>query len=165
MKTINIELSKKSIQAAIREIEAYKRSIDQKTKLFIEKMAEAGYNVADATLMAVSEEEKGSTVIQSPQWESDNCMVIKMSGDKFLFVEFGAGIAFSNPQNPKAQDMGMGLGTYPGQTHAYQEEGWWYREDGVLKKSRGNAPYMPMYKAGVEIRRQVENIAREVFGS
>lgn len=165
MKTISIELSEKSIERAIAEIEAYKNSLDHKVQVFIKRLADMGYNVANATLMAVSEKEKGSTYLDQPKEESDNCMVIRMSGDRFLFVEFGAGIAFSNPQNPKAPEMGMGLGTYPNQTHAYQEEGWWYTgEDGRSHHSRGNAPYMPMYKASVEIRREVRNVAREVFG-
>ena len=115
-------------------------------------------------------EEKGSTHIDPKEWESDNCMVIKMSGDKTLFVEFGAGIAFSSPPNPKAAEMGYGLGTYPSKhpelRNAYREEGWWYtdKDTGDSKHSRGNAPYMPMYKASVEIKKQVRSIAKEVFG-
>lgn len=164
MKKISIDLSVSSIEKAIKEIEEYKAELQKKCNVFLTELVNAGYKVAQATLMAIPEEEKKDTMIEVIQ-ESNNSFAISMHGEKFLFVEFGAGIAFSQPQNPKASEFGMGLGTYPDQTHAYQEEGWWYTaEDGQSKHSRGNAPYMPMYKAGVEIRRQVSQIAKEVFG-
>lgn len=167
MKTISFELSEKSIEKAIAEIEAYKSDLERKTKLFVSRLTEAGLVVANTTLSAISGEEKGNTTIEI-EWESDNSASIVMRGNKFLFVEFGAGIAFSQPQNPKAGEFGMGLGTYPSKhpelRNAYKEEGWWYSEGGQAKHSRGNAPYMPMYKADVEITRQISTIAREVFG-
>lgn len=164
MKTISIELSEESIAKAIQEIEAYKAELKRKVTVFLTELVNAGYVVAQATLMAVPEDEKKDTLIEVVQ-ESENSMSISMHGEKFLFVEFGAGIAFSQPQNPNASEFGMGLGTYPNQTHAYQEEGWWYTDtDGQSKHSRGNAPYMPMYKADVEMTRQISNIAKEVFG-
>lgn len=163
MKTINIELSEESIAKAIQEIEAYKAELKRKVTVFLAELVNVGYVVAQATLMAIPEDEKKDTIIEVVP-ESENSMSLSMHGEKFLFVEFGAGIAFSQPQNPKAAEFGMGLGTYPDQTHAYQEEGWWYTEDGKSRHSRGNAPYMPMYKADVEMTRQISNIAREVFG-
>ena len=165
MKRISIELSEKSIAKAIAEIEAYKTEIQRKVSLFVERLADAGLEVAKNTISAISDEEKGNTKVEVVP-VSPNSVKIVMDGDKFLFVEFGAGIAFSSPQNPLASEFGMGLGTYPGQTHAYQEEGWWYTdpETKESKHSRGNAPYMPMYKADAEILRQVNAIAKEVFG-
>lgn len=165
MKRITIELSEESIEKAIAEIEAYKAELTHKVNIFLSRLIESGYEVANATIMAVPEEEKGSTHVTVVP-TSDNGFSLVMDGDKFLFVEFGAGIAFSQPQNPMAGEFDMGLGTYPGQTHAYQEEGWWYtdQETNESKHSRGNAPYMPMYKADVEILRKINTIAREVFG-
>lgn len=166
MRKISIELSEESIEKAIAEIEAYKTELERKIKVFVTRLAESGYIVAQATLGAVSDEEKGNTAINVIP-TSENSVTIRMDGDKFLFVEFGAGIAFSQPQNPLSGEFGMGLGTYPNQTHAYQEEGWWYtdKETGKSKHSRGNAPYMPMYKADVEILKNINSIAKEVFRS
>ena len=142
MRRITIDLSEESIAKAIAEIEAYKAELERKVKIFLSRLIESGYEVADATLTAISDEEKGDTTIT----------VVPTS--------------FSQPQNPMAGQFKMGLGTYPGQTHAYQEEGWWYTdpETNESKHSRGNAPYMPMYKADVEILRNINTIAKEVFG-
>lgn len=169
MKTISFELSEKSIEKAIQEIEAYKAELQKKCKIFLARLIEAGFEVADATLAAVIDDEKKDTHV-NVVWESDNSVSLVMRGEKFLFVEFGAGIAFSQPQNPLNDVVTphMGLGTYPSKhpelRNAYKEEGWWYTEDGQPKHSRGNAPYMPMYKADVEITRQLSTIAKEVFG-
>ena len=58
----------------------------------------------------------------------------------------------------------MGVGSFPGQTHALNDY-WWYRDkDGRLRFSQGTEAAMPMYKASVEIISQIELIAREVFG-
>lgn len=169
MKTITIELSEESIKKAIAEIEEYKARLKAKVSTFVSRLADAGLTVANTTLMAIVDEEKGDTHIEVVQ-ESDNSVSLVMSGNKFLFVEFGAGIAFSQPQNPLSGEFNMGLGTYPSKhpemMNAYKEEGWWYTDEnsGESKHSRGNAPYMPMYKADVEITRQISNIAKEVFG-
>lgn len=164
MKTINFDLSLKSIEDAIRQIEEYKTDIQRKISTYLDRLAKEGIAVANVTLAAISDEDKGDTIADS-RADGANSIVVYLSGDKALFVEFGAGIAFSNPQNPKAAKLGMGVGTYPGQTHAYDEEGWWYKgEDGQSHHSRGNWPYMPLYKAEVEIMDKARSIAREVFG-
>ena len=60
----------------------------------------------------------------------------------------------------------MGTGTFPGQTHAEDPEGWWYQTlDGVWHHSKGIAPTMPMAKAQAEIYDQIASVAREVFGT
>ena len=161
---IDISLSEKSVLKAIQKVEAYKDKLNRRMETFLNRLAEAGIDVARATIEHVSAEEKGAYSLET-RTDGENGVSIVLSGNKVLFVEFGAGIAFSQPQNPKAAEFGYGLGTYPGQTHAYNEQGWWYYgEDGTSRHSRGNAPYMPMYKASVEIRNRVREIAKEVFG-
>lgn len=163
-KKLDLKLSVQSMQEAINYIEQYKSDLNRGMETFLSRLANAGIEVARATITNVAQEEKGNTFCDIKDLTS-NTVTLYMRGDKALFVEFGAGIAFSQPQNPKAAEMGYGLGTYPGQTHAYQEEGWWYTgEDGQSHHSRGNAPYMPMYKAENEVIRNVRQIAREVFG-
>ena len=93
---------------------------------------------------------------------------LTLEGTDVLFVEFGAGLLYSNPQNPKAGEMGMGVGTYPGQTHAYDPAGWWFTKGGgghtEKIHSYGNPAYMPMYKASEELRNSVAKIFDEYFG-
>lgn len=159
-RTINIELSEKSIAAAIRDLELYADGIDSKVEKFIEKLKGIGVEVAQYSVSSLSPEEKGSTGVSVQ--DIPNGVEIILSGNKALLVEFGAGITYSSPQHPKAGEMNMGVGTYPNQTHAFDPNGWWYAHG---KHSYGNPAYMPLYKAGTEVRRQIHSIAREVFRS
>lgn len=78
-----------------------------------------------------------------------------------LMVEFGSGLRAENPMNIP----GVGTGTFPGQTHAENPEGWWWMDlDGEWHHSYGITPKMPMYKASMEMYTRVIAIAREVFG-
>ena len=90
-----------------------------------------------------------------------------------LFVEFGSGILGKG--HPKAADLGMGSGTFPGQTHALDPNGWWFEtEDPRLivytnpktgksyGHSYGNVPVMPMYSAMRKIRQSIPMTAAKV---
>ena len=81
-----------------------------------------------------------------------------------LLVEFGAGIHYNANANPKAGEMGCGVGTFPGQIHAF-EDGWYYwGEDKKWHYTHGTKATMPMYSASVAIREKVRECAKEVFG-
>ena len=81
-----------------------------------------------------------------------------------MLIEFGAGIHYNHVENPKASEFGMGVGTYPGQTHAFQEEGWYYMdESGEWHHTYGVKATMPMYNADIEILMNINRVAREIF--
>lgn len=78
-----------------------------------------------------------------------------------LMAEFGSGRYAENPKNIE----GVGRGTFPGQTHAFDKEGWyWLGVDNVWHHSAGITPKMPMYKASQEMYGIASKIASEVFG-
>ena len=81
-----------------------------------------------------------------------------------LAIEFGAGIHHNSTDNPKADDLGFGVGTFPGQIHAF-EDGWYYWDDldEKWKYTHGVKATMPMYEASLEIINSVVTVAREVF--
>lgn len=81
-----------------------------------------------------------------------------------LMAEFGSGFLSQNPLGVE----GVGQGTFPedkgGRGHGNDPNGWhWKTRDGVTHHSTGEAPTQPMYKAGLEIRETVYEVAREVF--
>ena len=83
-----------------------------------------------------------------------------------LAIEFGAGIHYNRYANPKADELGFGVGTFPGQIHAF-EEGWFYwdEESQGWKYTHGVKATMPMYNASVEIIKNIQRVAKEVFSS
>ena len=82
-----------------------------------------------------------------------------------LAIEFGAGIYHNAVANPKADEFGLGVGTFPGQIHAF-EDGWWYWDDKSQswRYTHGIKATMPMYSASIEIISKVVEVARSVFG-
>lgn len=78
-----------------------------------------------------------------------------------LMAEFGSGWGAENPMNVP----GVGQGTFPNQTHAFDREGWYWMDlDGNWNYSQGINAKMPMYKASQQIQRIAKSKAKEVFG-
>ena len=79
-------------------------------------------------------------------------------------MEFGAGIHYNSTANPNADKFGFGVGTFPGQVHAF-EDGWYYwnEEAQEWQYTHGVKATMPMYNADIEIIQNVVKTAKEVF--
>lgn len=164
MKTIEFQLSKKSIENAIKELKEYQKSLEAKNIEFMERMGRLGVNVISQIMSGVPEE---------GQWDSDyrivgNGVEIYLRGDKVLFAEFSAGITYGIPGSayPTPAGADMGMGTYdPNSDNWKNPDGWFYRdENGKLHHSYGNRAYMPVYHASEAIILEMVHTAREVFG-
>ena len=168
---IKIDLfSQKSVNEAANMIDQY--TVDFMPRLLgvLDRLAEEGIQVIDRTVSGVQIDGHAAdaeTRVEIVQLSENSAMaIIILEGTEVLFVEFGAGIRFSNPQNPKAGEMGMGVGTYPGQTNAFDPKGWWYSDGNGSHHSYGNPAAMPMYKAIEELKdcQKVARIIEEFFG-
>lgn len=96
----------------------------------------------------------------------ENGFEIRVEGEEVLFLEFGAGIRYSNTRHPLASKMGFGAGTYPGVGHWNKPWGWWFpvqpghprirSSNATLSKlyshTYGNPAYAPTYKALTKIK-------------
>lgn len=173
-KKIRMNLSAASIDAAIQKLESYRNSLEQKCAQIAERLANAGFNVAFGIL--AEHVYSGETISNLVVQQTGPTRFELVAGSvAIMFLEFGAGV--QGVGHPLAGQLGMGAGTYPGQTHAFDPNGWWFptddpnlavytNEDGQMYgHSYGNPPYMPVYQASVEMRRSIERIAREVFKS
>lgn len=173
-KKITFGLSVSEIQNAIKEIKAYQNDLNRKCEELCRRLTMAGYNVA---LSRIGESPLGKTIVLqsniSPQKAGCRAVLFAVGEVKqsegyepfntLLAVEFGAGIYHNATPNPKADDFGLGVGTFPGQIHAF-ENGWYYLgEDNEWHYTHGVKATMPMYFAGKEMREKVIEIARQVF--
>jgi len=165
-KQIKFNLSQKSIQNAIKQLEQYKVDLNRKCQVLVKLLAEHGYSVADAILLQhiYTGQTEGSIRIEDISSGGVTKMSIVVESDAILFLEFGSGIKYSGTVNPKASELGMGPGTYPGEGHWDDPNGWWYLgDDGEYHHSFGIEASMPMYKASREIVNNVGKIAKAVF--
>ena len=178
MKPIYVSLTRKGdVDKAIKILKDYKKSLISKEEIFVRRLAELGVEVAQMTLatgrgdssrdakFSVNFTLDGETVEGILSITSEP-HVLKDGRTYYphLGWEFGAGIYYNNGNaNPKAHEMGMGVGTFPDQTNAYNDY-WWYRDENKqLHISYGTEATMPMYKASIEIIKAIETVAREVF--
>lgn len=173
-KVIKVRLSSDSIDQAVRELTDYRNSLQSKAAKLAERLANAGFEVAFSIMAGhvySGETLSSLTVMQL----SDTKFVLTAGSVALLFLEFGAGFPAVADEHELAGDLGMGIGTYPGQTHAFDQNGWWFEtDDANLAKyttksgkmyahSYGVTPRKPFYAASVEMRDSIVKIAREVF--
>ena len=163
---IKCSLSSKSIQNAIKELKKYENDLQRKNQIFVQKLADAGILVIRETMESIPTEEKGSYYTEIINNSNGDLVgaAIRLTGDKVLFLEFSAGVTYGTDTYPLPSGSEYGVGTYPGQTHAYDPNGWWYiDENGEKHHSYGNRAYMPMYHAEEAIILAIRSIAKEVF--
>lgn len=177
-KTFKVDiLSRSSIEKLKRELTDYQDDLPKKCELLIRRLAESGVSVAKQDLggfgkyitFSIQTEPakcgcKGillatNTGIIRSEWRTKDG-IKSADVSPLLMAEFGSGMRAENPLNVP----GVGQGTFPGQTHAFDKDGWWYMDlDGEWHHSYGITPKMPMYNAAMEMYRRVEEIAKEVF--
>lgn len=172
-RVIRGDFSSKGIQSIIDQLQDYRQDLHRKAELLCQRLAEAGQTVA---LQSISESPLGKTITLRVEMEprKDGCKAILVATGQtksndhgtvntLLLVEFGAGAFYNPSDNPKAGEMGYGIGTFPGQIHAFSD-GWYYwGEDEKWHYTHGTKATMPMYNASVAIRTPVAAIAKEVF--
>ena len=162
-KVINMSLNTASIDAAIKEIRDYQAWIRRKTTEFVERLANEG--AIQALIGYESAYYRGPRDVDvNVEDRGDNTFAIVASGETILILEFGAGVTYGYG-HPLALAYGMGPGTYPGQKHAFDPQGWWLPKEAGGGHTFGNAPSMTMYKVGKDLRDRIVEIAREVFSS
>lgn len=176
-KNLKADLSISSIQNLKKELERYRDSLTYKCRLLAEELAKAGIKVAQAKIDK-SPLGKYVTIKTDITEEKAGCKAILIAtGETFehegyapfnslLAIEFGAGIRYNSEENPKAPEFGMGVGTFPDQTHAFDKNGWWFwsEEKQAWIHSYGVKATMPMHNASMEIQQNIVKIAKDVFG-
>lgn len=175
-RTLNATLSTTSIRKLQDELKKYQNDLTTKCKLLAKELAEIGVNVAEARIgesplgkyvsiqTDISEEQAGCKAVLIATGE-----VKKSDGyapfNTLLAIEFGAGIHYNQTPNPNANKFGLGVGTFPGQIHAF-EDGWYYWDDKAQewRYTHGVKATMPMYHADMEIIQNVVKKTKEIFG-
>jgi hypothetical protein len=166
-----------NIKGLIDDLKAYQKEIKDKRIIFIRRLMEVGIEMANTQLaeyagMVVFEktiDDEGGVIIAADRekiirvWYTDKNLTKERSYEvsPLLLAEFGSGWL----AEVLLPVEGVGQGTMPEQTHAFDRNGWyWYDEGGMKHHSYGEAPTHPLYYAVIEMQRQINEIAKEVFG-
>ena len=175
-KVFKSDLSVKGIEAIKRQLLQYKDSLPIKCEKLVSRLLQSGVAVSQSK---ISESPLGKYVTVTTNISSDKigCKGILLAKGAvkeqegyapfsvLLAIEFGAGVHFNPTPNPLiGSEFPYGVGTFPGQTHAY-EDMWWYWDENTQewKPTHGVKATMPMYNADMEIIQNVVKYAKEVF--
>lgn len=180
-KTINMKLNTSSVRKAINYLRDYQKSVDVKVSRALEILLQHGYDVA---IIHVGENEDFSGYIAlektvtsaeggpvgllvmtdtpiTVEWET-KAGLRSVEVSPMLMEEFGSG-QYAEVLQASAKSLGVGRGTFPGQTHAFQNIWFWRDEEGNLNSSKGVKPTHPMYNAAMQIYADYKSVFREVF--
>ena len=159
----------KSLNRVIEEIKEYKDDLNKKCALFVRRLAETGIPVIDENINSAEGDsnKRHNTYIKINSFGDYSQARLIVEGRDILFIEFGSGIHYNgkagSSPHPKGNEFGYTIGSYG--KGLGKNDSWAYIADtGETVISHGTQATMPVYKAGLEIRRQILKIAKEVFG-
>ena len=173
---IKTDLSVKGIESLKRQLLQYKDSLPIKCEKLVSRLLQSGVSVSQTK---INESPLGKYVTVTTNISADKigCKGILLAKGAvkeqdgyepfsiLLAVEFGAGVHYNPTPNPIiSSEFPYGVGTFPGQTHAY-EDMWFYWDENTQewKPTHGVKATMPMYNADMEIIQNVVKFAKEVF--
>ena len=172
MKTVKVPLSQRGIDTLLREIESYTVWLKERSKVLLDRLAQAGFEVA-STRFAKAVYDGTNDASVSLETRSEGVRAVVAVGASVLFIEFGTGVTYPD-NHPQAAELGMKRGEY-GQGHGKQSS-WGYYGDpgtnGVVKMKKdgstvvithGNPANMPMYETVKELEAMLPELVKEVF--
>ena len=172
-KVLTMELSRKSIEAVIKQIDAYKNSLDQKCATLAQRVANRiSWNAQTGFATALADDIVGApkpSNVSVTVEDNGNVQFVVASGSDVAFIEFGAGIHYNgsagNSPNPWGANLGFTIGSY-GQGKGGRSHAWgFFDADGNLHISHGTPAAMPMYHGVQEAVQVLFDLAREVFSA
>lgn len=174
---IKEDLSIKGIESVKKKLIQYRDvELPRKCKEFVTRLLQSGVAVSRAK---IDESPLGKHVTVTTDISADKmgCKGILLAKGEvkeqegyapfsiLLAIEFGAGIHYNPTPNPIiSSEFPYGVGTFPGQTHAYQDTWfYWDEKSQEWRPTHGVKATMPMYSADMEMIQKVEKIAKQVF--
>lgn len=157
----------------MKNLQEYKKSIPERNRRMIEKLADIGIQTASVRFLQAQYDGTNDAKVTGPEWIDENKLLIVASGQSVGFIEFGTGIFYSE-EHPKASEFGAIRGSF-GKHNGLQRTWGYYGDPGTngieIKKKNGNTvvlthgnpPARAMYEAGKEMRARIAEIAREVY--
>lgn len=168
-KTININLfDTQSIRKAVEELRRYKDDLHIKCDKFVERLAEVGVPIINENIAIAkgTSDKEHNIYIKVHSFDTYSEAVLVVEGKDILFIEFGAGVYYNSPAgtspHPLGKEKGYTIGSY-GQGKGKQNTWFYYEESGELVMTHGTQATMPVYKAALEIKKDMLRIASEVF--
>lgn len=170
MKKISVNLSGKSIDKAIKELQDYKKSIIRKSNMIVEKLGDYGLQVCRAKVVEMEINDTGRllSTVNGYYSSETNSGFITVDCNYAVFVEFGTGTRGIGKPYPAGEIMAELGYRYMGGTKYVTlldgRIGWYYpTEEGTWRFTEGLPSRPFMYETALDMRRNLDNLIKEVF--
>lgn len=166
-------LTPEDIDNAIKEVKKYEKDFKKKCDELCKRIAErlsdeitrgfTGAIVDDLTEKSGGARLANVKVIEPVKREGK--YIVTAKGKDAVWVEFGAGVHYNGSVGSSPNPYGLSLNfTIGGFGTQGTREVWGFYENGELKITKGTPASMPMYKAVQIVIKEIDQIAKEVFG-
>lgn len=168
MKTIVVHLDPQSIAAAVKELTAYKKYVEARTKALLHTLTADGATIAKAKVVQLGIKYDNELTASINGLVTGNVGFIKVDDEHAVFFEFGTGPVGAKKPHPKSQKYaatgwvtkadGKPMDTLYGWTPLGDDGNTFFYTEGQPAK-----PFM--YETALELRRVLPRIVSEVFSS
>ena len=163
MPKITFRLSEKSIQAAIKELEAYRKRIEESPREIVQELADLGVSEIDANLPSeIDGNERGTVTATVTDTETTAHGTVNHQGSQVSYIEFGTGVLGRNNPYEKAAELGIEY-LKGSKIHLDSPNPWWaYQKNGKFYVTHGIPPQNQVLNAAKTMRTQLKEIVQKV---
>ena len=167
---VNI-LDPKSVDKAIKELNKYKKEVENKTVALVQRLTDLGADIVRVKIVEMGAYATGELLSGVEGYFSPtlNAGFIRVTSDHVAFVEFGTGVVGKNNPHKSAEYLSLASWGYATGSKIFTTKdgkvGWIYpTDDGGFRFTEGMKSRPFMYETALELERQYMQIAKEVFG-
>lgn len=166
--TISVPLSIKGIEQLIDSIESYRKWLQERSEVLLDRLAAEGYEIASYKFNTATYDGTNDVNV-SVENRENNVRAVVAFGTATLFIEFGTGVRYPD-NHPEMSEHGMKRGSY-GKGMGKRPAWGYYGEPGSHGKKQesgvvithGNPANMSMYRTIRILEERLPVLAKEVF--
>lgn len=164
--------SDNGIKKAIRDLQKYKKRIETKTRLLVQKLTDEGANIARVKIVNMGAYATGELLSGVDGYFSPslNAGFVRVTSDHVAFVEFGTGVVGQNNPHKNGGYLSKAAWQYASGTKIFTTQdgrvGWIYpTDDGGFRFTEGMESRPFMYETALELQSKCEQMAKVVFST
>jgi hypothetical protein len=170
---IEINLNEKgSLGKALRKMRAYKRRVETKTSLLVQKLTDYGADIVRIKIVNMGAYYSGELLSGVNGYYSPtlNAGFVNVTSDHVAFVEFGTGVKGQNNPHRNGEYLSKASWSYASGGKIFTTKdgrvGWIYpTDDGGFRFTEGMESRPFMYETALELQRDLKRITEEVFST
>ncbi len=171
MKNIQVNIfDPKSIDKAIKKLNAYKLEVETKTRELAQRLTDLGADIVRMKIVEMGAYYSGDLLSGVEGYYSPalNAGFIRVTSDHVAFVEFGTGVVGQQNPHTNGEYLSKASWGYATGSKIFTTKdgrvGWIYpTDDGGFRFTEGMESRPFMYETALELERQYMQIAKEVF--